>query len=268
MLPSLFISHGSPDTAIADTAARAFLERYAASLPRPKAIVVASAHFEVSGGVAVSHDARPETIHDFGGFAPELYDITYPAPGDPVLAERIAGDLNRAGFVSRPVDGRGFDHGTWVPLSLLYPEADIPVVQVSVDPEKGPKHHLRLGRALAHLREEGMLVIGSGSFTHNLREAFAALRAGRRQIDMPEWVSSFVAWMDGRIDAGDEPSLIAYRNEAPNAERNHPTEEHLMPLYVAIGAAGADWRAIKIHESHEFGALSMDAFAFDRRAAA
>ena len=130
--------------------------------------------------------------------------MQYPAPGDPALAERIAGDLAKAGFVSRAIDGRGFDHGTWVPLTLLYPRADIPVVQVSVDPTQGPEHHLRLGRALAHLREEEILVIGSGSFTHNLREAFAALRAGRRQVEMPDWVSSFVRWMDSRIEAGDE----------------------------------------------------------------
>lgn len=267
-LPSLFISHGSPDTAIADTAARTFLQRFADSLPKPEAIVVASAHFEVSGGVAVSRDARPETVHDFGGFAAELYRMQYSAPGSPELAERIADDLAKAGFVSRAIDGRGFDHGTWVPLTLLYPRADIPVVQVSVDPAQGPEHHLRLGRALTRLRDEGVLIIGSGSFTHNLPEAFAALRAGRRKAEMPEWVSSFVAWMDSRIRTGDEAALIGYRSAAPEAERNHPTDEHLMPLFVAIGAAGPDWAATKIHESHEFGVLSMDAFAFDRHGAA
>jgi len=267
-LPSLFISHGSPDTAIADTAARAFLERFAASLPKPKAIVVASAHFEVSGGTAVSHDARPETIHDFGGFDPALYRMRYPAPGDPALAERIVGDLKGAGFAAAAIDDRGFDHGTWVPLILLYPAADIPVVQVSVDPSKGPDHHLRLGRALGGLRDEGILVIGSGSFTHNLREAFPALRAGKRTVEMPEWVSSFVSWMNDRIEAGEEASLVDYRRAAPNAVRNHPTDEHLLPLYVAIGAAGPDWRAGRIHDSHEFGVLSMNAFAFDTRVAA
>jgi 4,5-DOPA dioxygenase extradiol len=258
----LFISHGSPDTVIANTAATDFMKRYAASLPRPKAIVVASAHFEVQGGVAATHDANPETIHDFGGFAEELYQMRYPAPGDPALAERIAGDLERDGFHARAVDGRGFDHGTWVPLKLLYPEADIPVVQVSVDPSKGPEHHIRLGRALAKLRSEGILVVGSGSFTHNLREAFTALRAGKRDAAIPNWVSEFVAWMDEHITAADEIALLRYRAMAPHAQENHPTEEHLMPLFVAIGAAGAKWQAEKIHESHEFGVLSMDAFAF------
>ena len=266
-LPSLFVSHGSPDTAIAATAARTFFETYASHLPRPKAIVVASAHFEVSGGVAVTHDAVPETIHDFGGFAAELYEIQYPAKGDPALAERIAGDLAKAGFVARPVDGRGFDHGAWVPLKLLYPAADIPVVEVSIDPALGPRHHIDLGRALGPLREEDILVVGSGSFTHNLREAFAALRAGQRRTAMPEHVASFIEWMDSRIEAADEAALLDYRHEAPHAERNHPTDEHLMPLYVAIGAAGPDWRARKIHESHEFGVLSMDAFAFEAAAA-
>jgi len=261
-LPSLFISHGSPDTVIANTAATDFMKRYAASLPRPKAIVVASAHFEVQGGVATTHDPKPETIHDFGGFAEELYQIRYPASGDPELAERIARELEAEGFYARAVDGRGFDHGTWVPLKLLYPDADIPVVQVSVDPSKGPEHHLRLGRALARLRAEDILVIGSGSFTHNLREAFTALRAGKREVDMPSWVSEFVRWMDEHIAAADEIALLRYRTMAPHARENHPTEEHLMPLYVAIGAAGPKWKAEKIHESHEFGVLSMDAFAF------
>lgn len=260
--PTLFISHGSPDTVIANTAATDFMKRYAASLPRPKAVVVASAHFEVQGGVATSHDANPETIHDFGGFSDELYKMRYPAPGDPVLAARIASDLTAQGFHAMAVDGRGFDHGTWVPLKLLYPDADIPVVQVSVDPSKGPEHHIRLGRALAKLRAEDILVIGSGSFTHNLREAFTALRAGKREATMPHWVADFVHWMDERIAMADEPGLIAYRTKAPHARENHPTEEHLMPLYVAIGAAGPKWKAAKIHESHEFGVLSMDAFAF------
>lgn len=267
-LPSLFISHGSPDTAIADTAARAFLEGYGASLPRPKAVVVASAHFEISGGTAVSHDIHPETIHDFGGFDPALYTLQYPAPGAPALADGIVAKLKAAGFNAAALDGRGYDHGTWVPLILLYPKADIPVVQVSVDPSQGPDYHLRLGRVLAGLRQEGILVIGSGSFTHNLREAFAALRTGRRQAAMPDWVASFVEWMNEHIDSGDEAGLVDYRRRAPNAALNHPTDEHLLPLYVAIGAAGPDWQASRIHDSHEFGALSMNAFSFDTRAAA
>lgn len=267
-MPALFVSHGSPDTAISDTQAAAFLRDAARHLPRPKAIVVASAHFEVSGGVAVSADARPETIHDFGGFQPELYEMQYPAPGDPDLARAIADRLTAAGFLSRAIEGRGFDHGVWVPLILMYPDADIPVVAVSVDPRKGPDHHFRLGRALADLSKEGVLVIGSGSFTHNLPEAFANLRRGVRVADVPAWVSDFTHWMNDRIAAGEVDDLIAYRERAPHAAKNHPTDEHLLPLYVAIGAAGEGFHPEKIHESDEFGVLSMTMWRFDQATAA
>lgn len=261
--PALFISHGSPDTAIADTQAAAWLSQMAVDLPRPRAIVVASAHFEVSGGVAVSADPDPETIHDFGGFAPELYAIQYPAPGEPNLARRIADDLEAEGFAARAVDKRGFDHGVWVPLKLAYPDADIPVVSVSVDPDKGPDYHFRLGQALAGLGAEGVLVIGSGSFTHNLGEAFKALRTGRRDIDVPGWVQEFTGWMNERLAKNDVDALIDYRKEAPFAVRNHPTDEHLLPLYVAMGAAGEGARASRVHDSAEFGVLAMTMWRFD-----
>lgn len=260
-LPTLFISHGSPDTAIAATEATAFMKALAADLPRPKAIVVASAHFE-SGKVLVSGDARPETIHDFGGFDRKLYEMRYPAPGDPELAREIAGELRAAGFDAFVATNRGFDHGTWVPLSLIYPDADIPVVQVSIDPGKGTDHHLMLGEALASLRERGVLVIGSGSFTHNLREAFARLRVGDRDAATPAWVAEFAAWMTDRIVAGDRAALADYRTKAPFAMENHPTDEHLMPLYVALGAAGPGAPARRLHESRDFGVLAMEAFAF------
>lgn len=261
MLPTLFLSHGSPDIAIADTKATAFLRELAAGLPRPKAIVVASAHFE-SDKVLVSGDAAPETIYDFGGFDEKLYQIRYPAPGDPALAAEIAGDLRAAGFEAYVATGRGFDHGTWVPLSLIYPEADIPVVQVSVDPRKDARHHLALGRALSGLRKQDILVVGSGSFTHNLREAFARLRVGDRSAATPAWVSDFSAWMSERILAGDSAALLDYRRQAPHAAENHPTDEHLMPLYVALGAAGVGSTARRLHSSQDFGVLAMDAFAF------
>lgn len=262
-MPALFISHGSPDTVIADTEAAAWLRRMAADLPRPRAIVVASAHFEVSGGVAVSADPNPETIHDFGGFAPELYALQYPAPGDPELARRIAGWLQAAGFAARAVDKRGFDHGVWVPLKLIYPDADIPVVSVSVDPGLGPEHHFRLGRALAGLGGEGVLVIGSGSFTHNLGEAFKALRRGQRAVDVPSWVTAFTGWMNQRLKASDAAALIDYRSAAPHAVQNHPTDEHLLPLYVAMGAAGEGFSSRLVHDSTEFGVLSMSMWRFD-----
>lgn len=262
-MPALFISHGSPDTAIADTQAARWLKRLAQDLPHPRAIVVASAHFEVSGGVAVSADPTPETIHDFGGFSPELYAMQYPAPGEPELAQRIVADLQQAGFAARAVARRGFDHGVWVPLKLIYPDADIPVVSVSVDPAKGPDHHYRLGQALAGLGAEGVLVIGSGSFTHNLGEAFKALRRGDRTAEMPGWVESFAGWMKARLEAHDIAALLDYRRQAPFAAENHPTDEHLLPLYVALGAAGAAGATRLVHDSAEFGVLAMTMWRFD-----
>lgn len=262
VLPALFVSHGSPDTAIANTEAADFLKSVAADLPRPRAIVVVSAHFEVSGGVAVTADANPETVHDFGGFQRELYEMRYRAPGDPALAQEIADILIAKGFASRAVEGRGFDHGVWVPLILMYPNADIPVVAVSVDPNKGPAHHYKLGQALAELRTQGVLIIGSGSFTHNLQEAFAYLRKGDRKAAVPEWVSGFTSWMSEKLQTGDVDSLLAYRRLAPHAERNHPTDEHLLPLYAAMGAAGAGFSSRQLHESDEFGVLSMAMWAF------
>ncbi|PWW04447.1 4,5-DOPA dioxygenase extradiol [Hoeflea marina] len=265
-MPSLFISHGSPDTAIADTSAAAFLRRAAGDLPRPKAIVVVSAHFEVSGGTAVLADAKPQTVHDFGGFQQELYEMQYPAPGDPGLATAIVDSLVAQGFHSQPVSGHGFDHGVWVPLKLMYPDADIPVVAVSVDPRAGPDYHLRLGHALAGLGRQGVLVIGSGSFTHNLREAFVALRQGNRDPAVQPWVTDFVDWMNGRLAAGDSTALLDYRRQAPFAERNHPTDEHLLPLYAAMGAAGEAFIARQLHDSNEFGVLSMAMWRFDAAA--
>ncbi|MCB8837491.1 dioxygenase [Aurantimonas sp. VKM B-3413] len=261
-MPTLFISHGSPDIALAETPATSFLKELRHSLPRPRAIVVASAHFEAEGGVAVSGDAAPETIHDFGGFAPELYELAYPAPGDPSLAEEIAAAVRGSGLRTSVMTRRGFDHGAWVPLLLAFPEADIPVVQVSVDPSHGPDHHLKLGEALSFLRERDVLLVGSGSLTHNLRAAFGHLRAGVRDADTPAWVTDFAAWMTDRLVSGDRAALADYRLRAPHALENHPTDEHLMPLYVALGAAGEGARAERLHESRDYGVLAMEAFAF------
>lgn len=262
MTPSLFISHGSPDIVITDTAARTFLQEFSRKGPRPEAIVVVSAHFE-AGGVAITGDTNPVTIHDFGGFAPELFKIEYAAPGCPALADRMASMLRSSGLAAGVVCNHGFDHGTWAPLCLMYPEADIPVVQVSVDPHAGPVHHYNLGQSLEPLRRDNILVMGSGSMTHNLKEAFAAFRGGERNAAVPPWVGQFVAWMENKIEAADVDALLAYRDRSPFAVENHPTEEHLLPLFCAIGAAGNGWKGRKLHGSCEFGVLSMDAYAFN-----
>lgn len=261
-MPSLFVSHGAPNLILYDTPARQFLADYAESIERPTAILSVSAHFETDRPAVVA-DPAPDMIYDFGGFEDELYTLTYPAPGDPALAERVAGLLSDADLAPAIVRKRGYDHGTWVPLMLLYPGADIPVAQLSVQPGASAAHHYRLGEALAPLRDEGVLIVGSGSFTHNLHEAFQNLRRGAVDAERPDWVSAFVDWMVPRIEAGAVDDLVAYRTKAPFAVENHPTDEHLMPLYVALGAAGARPKGHRIHESHQFGALELDAFAFD-----
>ena len=238
-LPTLFISHGSPMLALTDSPARQFLEGLGNSLPRPKAMLVVSAHWESDGAPAVSLASHPETIHDFRGFPPALFAIDYPAPGAPELASHAAQLLEQAGFSVRRSAERGLDHGAWVPLRLMYPQADIPVTQLALIHGGSPADHETLGRALAALRNEGVLIVGSGSLTHNLGE----FRGQGLGAPVPPWVSD-------------------YRRQAPEGERNHPSEEHLLPLFVAMGAAGDAARAERIHASYEYGVLAMDVYAF------
>jgi 4,5-DOPA dioxygenase extradiol len=256
--PVLFISHGSPALALTDSPAHRFLTQLGRSLPRPDAIVMVSAHWEAMGGVAVSFAPQPETIYDFGGFSPALKTIRYPAPGAPDVAQQVADQLEQAGFQVKRSTTRGLDHGAWVPLHLMYPEADIPTFQVSVIHGASAAEHLRLGRALAALREQNVCIIGSGSMTHNLYE----FRGQPIDTQTAAWVSGFSDWMHDRIEAHETDALLDYRRQAPHAAQNHPTDEHLMPLYVAMGAAGEDWQARRIHNSVEYGVLAMDVYAF------
>lgn len=258
LLPTLFISHGSPMLALVDSPARRFLQQLGQSLPRPDAIVVVSAHWESLGGPSVSLAAQPATIHDFGGFPAALFEIQYPAPGAPQVGEQAARLLEAAGFAVRRSDVRGLDHGAWVPLALMYPQADIPTLQVSVLRGAGPAEHERLGQALSALREQGVLVIGSGSMTHNLYE----FRGQDIDEAAPAWVSEFSEWMADKLEGGDRDALLHYREQAPHAARNHPTAEHLMPLYAAMGAAGPAVNAKRIHASYEYSVLAMDVYAF------
>ncbi len=258
MLPTLYISHGSPMTAVMDSPARRFLQTLGGLLPRPKAILVASAHWETEM-LTVSAAARNATIHDFYGFPPALYALRYNAPGAPELAREAASLLEQRGLNCRIEPERGLDHGAWVPLLLAYPEADIPVLQVSLQSHGGPRHQLAVGAALAPLRAAGVLIIGSGSFTHDLRRF-----RGGEAVDSPETtdVTEFSAWMDAAISAGDTESLADYRRLAPYAAAEHPTEEHLLPLFVALGSAGSGIIPTRLHHSTEFGFLRMDTYAF------
>lgn len=258
MQPVLFLSHGSPMTAIEDTPARRFLAGLGATLPRPKAILVASAHWEAAGPT-LSAPAHNATIHDFYGFPPPLYELHYNAPPAPALAARAVDLARGAGLTAALDTERGLDHGAWVPLLLGWPEAEIPVAQLSIQTRLGAAHHLALGAALAPLRDEGVLIIGSGSFTHDLRRfrRGAAFDAAETQD-----VTLFSAWMNEKIRGGDFAALADYRRLAPYAAEEHPTEEHILPLHVALGAAGAGAKVERLHSSVEFGFMRMDAYAF------
>jgi len=254
MLPSLFISHGSPMLALEPGASGPALARLAAELPRPKAIVVVSAHWE-SQDLRVSSNPRPQTWHDFGGFPAALFAVQYPAPGQPELAEQVAQLLRADGLPAQLDDQRPFDHGVWVPLSLMYPQADIPVVQVSLPSRMGPALQTQVGHALSSLRQQGVLLIGSGSITHNLREL--DWHAGPESIE--PWAKAFRDWMIEKLTANDEAALHDYRRQAPNAVRSHPSDEHLLPLYFARGAGG-DFSIA--HQGFTMGALGMDIYRF------
>ncbi|MBF6571438.1 MAG: dioxygenase [Candidatus Binataceae bacterium] len=255
-LPIVFVSHGSPSLAIEPSPARDFLEQLGGELGQPEAIVCISAHW-ASAAPAVSGAARPATIHDFYGFPEELYQLSYPAPGAPQIAKRVMDLIRGAGFESGLDSARGLDHGAWSPLRLMYPDALIPVIQVSLQPQLGPAHHFALGQALAALRAEGILVLGSGGATHNLGQI-----RGRENLPAPQWVSAFADWLTAAIVEGRSGDLINYRSRAPYAAQNHPSEEHLLPLMVAAGAAGVGARGRCLHASYTYGVLSMASYAF------
>lgn len=255
MLPSLFISHGSPMLALEPGASGPVLALLAAALPRPRAVLVVSAHWE-SYELRVGNAAQPRTWHDFGGFPAELYAVQYPAPGEPQLAQQVRQLLIDAELPTELDEQRPRDHGAWVPLMLMYPDADIPVVQLSLPSHAGPALQVRVGQALRSLREQGVLLVGSGSITHNLGEL--NWRAGPEVIT--PWAGEFRDWMVERLHQDDRAALLDYRRQAPHAVRNHPSDEHLLPLFFALGA-GEHFSLV--HSGFTYGALGMDVYRFD-----
>ena len=254
MFPALFLSHGAPTLPLVEAPATVFLRQLGDRIGRPRAIIVASAHWETPLPT-VSTIGRNTTIHDFYGFPRELYEMRYEPPGDPALAEQAAGLLAAAGLGCSTDPARGLDHGAWVPLQMMYPAADVPTFQISLQPHLGPAHHLRMGHALAPLRDSDVLIIGSGAFTHDL----AHLRRSDMDAPPPPDVTAFVEWLDTALQEQRVEDILAYRRLAPFAARQHPTDEHLLPLYVAMGAGGA---AQRLHASTMYSNLRMDAYAF------
>lgn len=254
--PAVFVSHGAPTLAVEQNDTVEFLKRLGGELGRPKSILCVSAHWNTDVP-AVSGAERPETIHDFGGFPDELFRMRYTAPGAPHLAGRVRELLGEAGLACTVSPTRGLDHGAWVPLKLIYPEADVPVTQLSVQPQLGTEHHFRMGQALAPLREEGVLILATGSATHNLS------RIGRGEAP-PVWASEFDEWLFNTIANGALEELLNYRRLAPHAAVAHPTEEHLLPLFVAMGAGSGESaiRGRSLHRGWTWGSLSMAAYGF------
>ncbi len=253
--PVLFLAHGAPTFALEPGHLGPLLEGLGGRLSAPAAVLVISPHWQTAQ-LRVMASAAPETIHDFSGFAPELYELEYPVPGHPQLAARTAGLLAESGFEVSLDERRGLDHGAWVPLRYLFPGADVPAFQVSLPHGIDPAGALRLGRALAPLREHGVVIAGSGSLTHNLGE-FRGPVAGNAA-----YVSEFRDWVRNAVLARSTEDLIAYRRLAPHAVRAHPSDEHFLPLLVALGAVGEGEEAQVIDGGICYGMLAMESYAW------
>lgn len=256
-MPSLFVSHGSPMIMIEPGASHDFLTTLGSLIPRPRAILSITAHW-ISTEPKVSRDPSPQTMHDFGGFPEQLYELSYPAPGAPDVAEQVTNALRAQGIDVEIIEQRGLDHGTWVPMKLAYPDANIPVVQMSVQPQRSAQWHFKLGQALSELRKEDVLVLGSGSMTHNLSAYFT-----EQHDTAPTWVTEFVDWVYSATQDGRWEDLLNFEDLAPHAHQNHPTTEHFLPLFVALGAAAPNPVAQRLHNSIDQGVLAMDAYRFD-----
>ncbi len=252
-LPVLFVGHGNPMHALADDSFTRTLARLGRELPRPRAVLCVSAHWLTGAGLATAVE-RPRTIHDFGGFPRELFKIEYPAPGDPALAARLR-ELDPAIGLDRDW---GLDHGAWTVLRHLYPDASVPVVQLSVPVAEPGAYHLARGRRLAPLRDEGVLILASGNVAHNLALLDWAEDAAPRA-----WAAEFDAFVKARTEAGDEDALAGDPRRMPGGALSVPTPDHWYPYLYALGAAGGDpvrWE----YEGLEHASLSMRSASFGR----
>ncbi|WOE31587.1 MULTISPECIES: class III extradiol ring-cleavage dioxygenase [unclassified Acinetobacter] len=253
-LPGLFISHGSPMLALNPEQVGPALLRLSLNLPSPQAIIIMSAHWE-SQALEVSTARRPETWHDFRGFPEALYQIHYPAPGQPELAEQILRLLLDAGFSAHANSTRPRDHGVWMPLLHMYPSAEIPVIEISLPMHMTSTEIYQIGQTLAVLRQQQILLIGSGSITHNLRE----LSWDGQNNHVPEWASGFRNYVVQQLTHNHHDAILDYQT-IPYLSRNHPTLEHLNPLFFAMGTGP---RFSLVHSSFSMGALGMDIYRFD-----
>ena len=257
-VPALFVSHGAPLFAMEAGSTGPALARWGQTLRKNfaslRGVVVMSPHW-MAPTPRVMTSAQPATWHDFGGFPPALYALQYPAPGSPALAHEVIALLQSAGMAAQGDAERPFDHGAWVPLMHLFAQADLPVVQVALPSQAGPAEVYAMGVALRSLRQSGVLVMGSGSMTHNLAEFFGGER------EPAPYVLEFSRWIEEALLRGDLAALLDYRRRAPHAARAHPTDDHFLPLFFALGAAGDDLRPDYLSREVMYGVLAMDAFA-------
>jgi 4,5-DOPA dioxygenase extradiol len=254
-LASLFISHGAPSFALEPGLAGPRLTALGRALPRPEAVLVVSPHW-MTPTPRVSTSPQPATLHDFGGFDPGLYQLGYPAHGHPALARHSIQVLNAAGWAAQADGQRGLDHGAWVPLMHLFPAADVPVFQVSLPQRLDAERAWAFGQALAPLAHAGVLIVGSGSLTHNLYE----FRSDHGAEEA--YAAEFAAWVRQAVEQGARARLLRTLQEAPHARRAHPTAEHFWPLLVAAGAADLAQPVRVIEGGITHGVLSMDSYAW------
>jgi len=258
-LPTLFVSHGAPILPLEHgVPAREFLSGLGARFADIASVLCISAHWNTPRP-AVNAALHPATIHDFSGFPAELYRMTYPALGNTDLSRRVVSLLESGGLPCDVDTGRGLDHGAWVPLMLMYPDAGIPVIQLSIQGNLDPAYHFSIGKVLAPLRNEGVLVLGSGGAVHPLGDPTVALGEG---IPTEPWATAFNDWLNHAVTTGDRDSLIRYRGLAPAAVHAQPYPDHFMPLLVAMGAAGPGAKGTILHQSWYWGNLGMGAYEF------
>ena len=259
-MTALFISHGAPILAIEPGETGKLLAELGASLPLPSAILVVSAHWDTQTPT-ISSTSQPETIHDFGGFPKQLYEIEYPANGAPAMANKAADLLKQAGITAKIDNRRGLDHGAWVPLMLMYPQANIPVAQISIQSGQSPQAHFALGQALSALQADNVMLIASGSATHNLGDFFSP----QRDAKTLDYVPLFANWLAEKIEGNDTEALLDYRNQSQYAVKAHPTEDHILPLFVALGwENGVKYQQVKRYTpENTYGILAMDIYQWD-----
>ncbi|MCJ8012940.1 dioxygenase [Paenibacillus sp. KQZ6P-2] len=256
MMPSYFFAHGAPSLVLEEHAYTDLLKNFASHTTKPKAIVIFSAHWEEPVQTVSAVDLY-STIYDFGGFQDDLYRMTYPAPGDRSLSDQIQSLFTEHGIPSRLNEERGLDHGSWAVLKLVYPDADIPVVALSVNRYLTNEQQYEIGKALSELREQDVLIIGSGGTVHNLRSV------NWRAEGVDEWAGAFDGWLQSKLEAWDTESLFKYRELAPHAQMAVPTSEHFIPLLIAMGAGDANRQATLLHRSYQYGNLSLSCWQFN-----